>query len=157
MVAIVHEHVLSGFVLPTADLRVWLLVDGVECVWARSGKCDFWCDLFPVEALPVHVCCGVVAGELWLHNVLLVVLGLCTMCCAAELAVLQVGDVTWLPDWEHLCVFVCSLKVDQAGCGFEIFVELTSLLWYLVKLHCCFMQQCGRPWACCFALLEVEH
>jgi integrase len=141
--AIAREHVLEGARSPSADPRVRLLADGVERAWARTGKRDFKRDPFPVAALHAHVRRGHAAGELWLRDALLVALGLRTMRRAAELAALRIEDVTWLADRELLRVYVRSSKVDQAGRGFEIFVEPSSAPWCPVRLHRRFMLQRG--------------
>jgi hypothetical protein len=40
----------------------------------------------------------------------------------------------WLPEHQVLHMFICSSKVDQAGHGFEVFVEATEALWCVVHL-----------------------
>jgi integrase len=141
--AIAWEHVLEGVRSPNTDPRVRLLADGVERAWARTGKRDFKRDLFPVAALHAHVRRGRVAGDLWLRDAFLVALGLRTMRRAAELAALRIEDVTWLADRELLRVYIRSSKVDQAGRGFEIFIEPSSAPWCPVQLHRRFMLQRG--------------
>jgi integrase len=122
---------------------VRLLADGVERAWAKEGKQDFVRDPFPVAALHAHVLRGARGNKLWLRDTFLVALGLRTMRRAAELGALQTDDLRWLPDRQVLRVFVRSSKVDQAGRGFEVFVEPVEAPWCVVRLWRQFIAERG--------------
>ncbi len=106
LATIAQEHVLASMASPCADPRVRLLAAGVKHVWAKKGKHNFKHDPFPVQALHHHMRCGLAAGELWLRDTLLVVLGLCTMRRVAKLATLRVNNMWWLPNRGLLLVVI---------------------------------------------------
>jgi len=144
LAAVSWAHVLEGCVDPTKNKRIKLLLEGVEREWSIRGKKQFRRDPFPIEAL--RHCVRRKQGDWWLRDACLVALGLRTMRRASELTALRVEDVQWIEDISALRVYIRRSKVDQAGRGFECFVEPTETDCCPVKLLRMYLEHRGsRP------------